>query len=205
MKIKSITLIASLALLPLSVHADGISSLQHFNENIKHFSGNFTQTVKNTKKTQKTSGSFAIARPEHFRWIYEKPYQQTIIGDGKTLWLYDVDLAQVTKRNQKNAMGNSPAAILSHKNALSAHYTIQNDGEENGIAYVVAEPKNKDSEYKHIRIGFRDNVPENMHLQDSFGNTTDISFSQVKINPNLSGSLFQFKPPKGVDVLDANQ
>ena len=94
MKIKSIALIASLALLPLSVHADGINSLQHFNENIKHFSGNFTQTVKNAKKTQKTSGSFAIARPEHFRWIYEKPYQQTIIGDGKTLWLYDVDLAQ---------------------------------------------------------------------------------------------------------------
>ena len=198
-------LCAFICALPLSAFADGLSALNKFNDEVKTLSGDFTQTVKNAKKTQHTSGSFAFSRPDRFRWIYEQPYQQEIIGDGKIVWLYDKDLAQVTKKSQNNAVGASPAAILSDKKALQQHYNLKNDGEENGISYISATPKNNNSEYKIIRIGLKNEMLMSMRLLDNFGNITDIVLQNVKLNPELSGGLFQFKTPPGVDVLDADK
>lgn len=189
------------ALATLPVQAGGIDALKKFNADTDGISGNFTQTVKAKKKTSSSSGSFQILRPGLFKWDYSKPYQQTIVGDGKHIWLYDVELKQVTQSNQDQTIGDSPAAILSNKAALDSSYTLAEDGSSNGIDYVLAKPKKASAGYQFIRIGFKGDSLATMELKDSFGNQTSISFSQLNTKPNLSRSTFQFTPPKGVDVL----
>lgn len=183
------------------VHASGMDALKNFNQTVNSLSGNFSQTVISKNKSKKTSGTFAISRPNLFKWDYNKPYLQTIVGDGKTVWLYDVDLAQVTKRPQDKALGDSPAAILASQSALESNYNLSDDGEENGISYVLAKPKKSDGGYEYIRLGFKGNDLTTMQLKDSFGNQTTLTFLQVKTNPKLASKTFVFTPPKGVDVL----
>lgn len=184
-----------------SAHAGAIDALKKFNEDADGISGSFTQTVKSKKKTQTTSGSFQILRPGLFKWQYTSPYKQTIVGDGKTIWLYDVDLAQVTKSAQNQTIGDSPAAILSNKSALDSSYTLKEDGSAGGIDYVRAMPKKNNAGYQYIRIGFKGDALAAMQLKDSFGNETSIRFGNLNMKPNLSRSVFTFTPPQGVDVL----
>ncbi|WP_373752951.1 outer membrane lipoprotein chaperone LolA [Neisseria sp. CCUG17229] len=181
--------------------AGAVDALKKFNSDSDGISGNFSQTVKSKKKTQTTHGTFQILRPGLFKWEYTKPYKQTIVGDGKTIWLYDVDLAQVTKSSQNQAIGDSPAAILSNKTALDSSYTLKEDGSANGIDYVLATPKKNNAGYQYIRIGFKGDTLAAMQLKDSFGNQTTINFSGLNTKPNLSRNAFKFTPPKGVDVL----
>ena len=168
--------------------AGAVDALKKFNNDADGISGSFTQTVQGKKKTQTAHGTFKILRPGLFKWEYTKPYKQTIVGDGQTIWLYDVDLAQVTKSAQDQTIGDSPAAILSNKNALDSSYSLKDDGSSNGIDYVLATPKKGD------------NLAA-MQLKDSFGNQTSISFGGLNTKPNLSRGAFKFTPPKGVDVL----
>lgn len=181
--------------------ASAIDALKKFNADTDGISGSFSQTVKSKKRTQTTQGSFQILRPGLFKWEYTRPYKQTIVGDGKTIWLYDVDLAQVTKSSQNQTIGDSPAAILSNKTALESSYNLKEDGSNNGIDYVLAQPKRNNAGYQYIRIGFKGDNLAAMQLKDSFGNETSISFSNLNTKPNLSRNGFKFTPPKGVDVL----
>ena len=203
---KQHTLLKTIAALGLSAsiglaQAGAIDSLKKFNSDTDGLSGNFSQTVKSKKKTQTTNGSFQILRPGLFKWEYTRPYKQTIVGDGKTIWLYDVDLAQVTKSSQDQTIGDSPAAILSNKTALESSYSLKEDGSSGGIDYVLASPKKNNAGYQYIRIGFKGDALAAMQLKDSFGNETSISFSNLNTKPNLSRNTFKFTPPKGVDVL----
>lgn len=193
----ALVLSASLGL----AHAAGIDALKKFNTDTDGISGTFSQTVKSKKRTQTSHGDFQILRPGLFKWDYNKPYKQTIVGDGKTIWLYDQDLAQVTKRAQNQTIGDSPAAILSNKEALDASYNLAEDGSEGGIDYVRATPKRNNAGYQYIRIGFEGDALAAMQLRDSFGNHTTIRFQNVNTKPNLSRGQFSFTPPKGVDVL----
>lgn len=182
-------------------HGAGMDALKNFNQSVHNLSGNFTQTVMSKNKNKTTSGTFSILRPNLFKWNYNKPYQQIIVGDGKTVWLYDVDLAQITKRPQEKALGDSPAAILASQDALEHNYNLSEDGVDKGINYVRAIPKNKEGGYEYIRLGFKDNNLATMQLKDSFGNQTTLMFNQIKSNSKLSNKTFIFTPPKGVDVL----
>ena len=181
--------------------AGAIDALKKFNADTDGLSGSFSQTVKSKKKSQTTHGSFQILRPGLFKWEYSRPYKQTIVGDGKTIWLYDVDLAQVTKSSQDQTIGDSPAAILSNKTALDSSYTLKEDGSAGGIDYVLASPKRNNAGYQYIRIGFKGDALAAMQLKDSFGNETAISFNNINTKPGLARSTFTFTPPKGVDVL----
>lgn len=191
----------SLALCAGQAFAGGIDALKKFNADTDGISGSFTQTVKSKKKTQQSSGSFQILRPGLFKWDYAAPYKQTIVGDGKHIWLYDVDLKQVSKSNQSKAIGDSPAAILSDKTALDTSYTLKDDGSKDGIDYVLATPKRNNAGYQFIRIGFKGDTLAAMELKDGFGNQTTIRFGSINTQPKLSRGNFQFTPPKGVDVL----
>lgn len=203
---KKHTLLKTVAALGLSAsigfaQAGAIDALKKFNSDADGISGSFSQTVKSKKKTQTANGSFQILRPGLFKWEYTRPYKQTIVGDGKTIWLYDVDLAQVTKSSQNQAIGDSPAAILSNKTALDSSYSLKEDGSTGGVDYVLAKPKKNNAGYQYIRIGFKGDALAAMQLKDSFGNETTISFSNLNMKPNLTRGNFQFTPPKGVDVL----
>ena len=184
-----------------AAQAGGIDALKKFNDDTDGLSGSFSQTVKNKKKTQTSGGTFQIMRPGLFRWEYSKPYKQTIVGDGQYIWLYDVDLKQVTKSDQSQAIGDSPASILSDKNALDSSYSLKEDGSGDGIDYVLATPKKNNAGYQFIRIGFKGDTLAAMELKDGFGNQTSIKFNNVNTHPNLSRGNFKFVPPKGVDVL----
>lgn len=199
---KKLLATAVLVIACTAAQAGGIDALKHFNDDADGISGTFTQTVRSKNKTQSSSGSFKILRPGLFRWEYSKPYRQTIVGDGKTIWLYDTELKQVTKTDQNQAIGDSPAAILSNKTALDDSYSLKEDGSKNGIDYVLATPKKNNAGYRFIRIGFKGSELAVMELKDSFGNQTAISFGSLNTKPNHSPSAFTFTPPKGVDVLE---
>jgi len=197
--------LAVLALLVLVPAADatGLAQLRAFLDGTRTSKGAFKQTVMNSQRrtTQSTSGTFAFARPGKFRWTYDKPFDQLIVGDGTSVWVYDKDLNQVIVRKLDAALGSTPAALLAGDNALDRSFDLVEGEAANGLEYVDATPKSADSQFKRIRLGFRDNLPQAMTLTDAFGQTTELVFSGVERNPSLAADLFRFTPPAGADVL----
>ncbi|MDO4433750.1 MAG: outer membrane lipoprotein chaperone LolA [Alysiella sp.] len=184
-----------------SVHASGIDALKRFNADTDGISGTFTQTVQAKNKKRVSSGSFEILRPGLFKWEYVQPDKQIIVADGKYIWFYDVELKQVTQSEQDQAIGGSPAAILSNKQALESSYALQEEGNKEGLDYVLATPKKTNAGYQFVRIGFKEGNLASMELKDSFGNQTRIHFANINTRPNLTRNGFQFTPPKNVGVL----
>ena len=192
-----------LALYAATAAASGLDQLHAFLEGTKSAQGAFRQVVVNRdgRATQTTSGTFAFARPGKFRWTYDKPFDQLIVADGEKVWVYDRDLNQVIVRKLDAALGATPAALLAGDNALENNFALVAAGAENGVEYVDATPKAPDSQFKRIRLGFTDNLPRRMVLSDAFGQTTELTFSDVKRNPALAPETFRFTPPKGADVV----
>lgn len=199
------SLLAALAVLTLALpaHADAIQRLHDFAQETKTLSGSFSQTVfdKSGRKTQETTGELYFSRPGKFRWVYRKPYEQIIVGDGKKIWIYDADLEQVTVKKLDQSIGESPAALLAGNNDLDTHFNLKDGGSQNGLEWLEATPKHSEGTFERVRLGFRQSNLVAMELQDNFGQKTVLNFSKMKNNPSLSGSLFRFKPPKGADIL----
>ena len=197
--------LAALAFFVLAPAADatGLAQLRAFLDGTRASKGAFKQTVMNSQRrtTQSTSGTFAFARPGKFRWTYDKPFDQLIVGDGASVWVYDKDLNQVIVRKLDAALGSTPAALLAGDNALDRSFDLVEGEAANGLDYVDATPKSAESQFKRIRLGFRDNLPQAMTLTDAFGQTTELVFSGVERNPALAADLFRFTPPAGADVL----
>lgn len=184
-------------------HADGMDSVKAFYEKTQAVRATFHQVVtdKQGRKVQEVQGTMQLKRPNKFRWDYNKPYEQQIISDGKQVWLYDTELAQVTVRDIGKALGSSPAALLAGGKAIEETFTLTNASNRDGLNWVSAQPKDKESGFEKILLGFKDNQIQEMALLDSFGHQTKIVFSKVEVNPLLDEKSFLFKPPKGVDVV----
>ncbi len=186
-----------------AVQASGLEQLHGFLQGTHAGKADFAQTVtaKSGKKPQQASGSMVFARPGKFRWTYDKPYSQLIVGDGVKLWIYDKDLNQVTVKKLGQALGGSPAALLAGDNALEKNFDLKEAGVANGLEWVEATPKAADSSFSHMRIGFKDTLPRLMELSDNFGQTTLLVFDHFQRNPSLDAGAFRFVPPKGADVV----
>lgn len=197
-----LSLLAALAGAPTAA-ASGLDQLHAFLEGTRTAKGAFKQTVVNAQRrtTQTTSGTFAFARPGKFRWTYDKPFDQLIVGDGASVWVYDKDLNQVVVRKLDAALGSTPAALLAGDNALEKNFDLVAAGASEGLEFVDATPKSPETQFKRIRIGFRDNLPQSMILTDAFGQTTQLAFSDVQRNPSLPPDQFRFTPPAGADVV----
>ena len=165
--------------------------------------GRFEQVVldKNQKRLQQASGTMEFARPGRFRWEYAKPYEQTIVGDGSRVWIYDKDLNQVTVRKLDRALGASPAALLAGSNEIEKSYALKAAGSEGGLDWLEAVPRTQDTAFERIRLGLGKAGLEAMELKDQFGQTTMIRFSDVQRNVKLAPESFRFTPPKGADVI----
>src|ERR1700722_930189 len=98
-------------------------------------------TAKNGKAPAQSSGNFAFSRPGKFRWVYIKPYEQVIVGDGEKLCFFDKDLNQVTVKKLGGALGTTPAAILAGSNDFAANFTLEEAGEHDGLEWLSAKPK----------------------------------------------------------------
>jgi chaperone LolA len=191
-------------ILPLTAHAGGIDKLKEFIAATHSAQANFTQVVldRNGKRIQSASGTMQFQRPGKFRWAYQKPYEQLIVGDGVKFWLYDVDLNQVTVKKLDAALGSSPAALLSGNNEIERAFTLKESGNLDGLDWLQAKPKTQDSNFEKILMAFNAQADlVIMELNDAFGQKTVLRFSEMRRNPKLSEQQFKFTPPKGTDVL----
>jgi outer membrane lipoprotein carrier protein len=186
-----------------SAHAAGaIEQLRSFLAETHSARGDFTQRVTAGKKTTTSSGTFEFDRPGRFRWTYTRPYQQTIVSDGQKVYIYDRDLNQVTVKNLTAAVPASPASILFGTGNFERDFEVRDDGERDGMAWVIAMPRTRESQFEAIRIGMKDAVPAAMQIADSFGQSTDLAFRRFERNPKLDAAAFRFVPPPGADVLE---
>ena len=184
-------------------NAAGIENLKAFLQETNSGKARFAQIIvdKNLKELQRVTGTMQFQRPGKFRWEYHKPYEQTIVGDGSRLWIYDKDLNQVTVRKLDAALGASPAAILAGSNDIEKTYVLTAEGAKDGLDWLRAEPRSRDNAFERIRLGFSTTGLEAMELKDQFGQTTVSKFADIERNPKLAPDAFRFAPPKGADVI----
>lgn len=187
----------------LPARASGRDQLKAFVDGAKSGKATFRQVIlaKGQRPGREASGTFTFLRPGKFRWAYQSPYEQLIVGDGAKLWVYDRDLNQVLVRKLDAALGQSPAALLAGDNVLERDFELADDGKDGGLEFVAARPKSPDAGFARLRIGFKDNLPQTMELTDLFGSVTVLSFTAFERNPVLDRAQFAFVPPKGADVV----
>lgn len=194
---------AAIAIFPLLAQAGAVDQLHQFLNTTRTLKAEFSQVVigKGGRKPAQSSGLVAIARPGKLRWDILKPYPQLVVGDGEKIWIYDAELKQVTVRQAGQAIGGSPAALLSGSNELEKNFTLKEAGDAEGLSWVEATPKAADNGFEKVRLGFVGGDLKAMELQDNFGQTTHIRFSKLERNPALPAATFKFVPPAGVDVV----
>lgn len=181
------------------------SSLERFQSYLRTTQAaraDFQQTVfdKTGKLVQESRGSFSFLRPGRFRWTYVKP-PQLIVGDGERVWIHDADLNQVTVRRVARVLGATPAALLAGASDIDKAFELVESGEKDGLQWLEAKPREKESGFERIRLGMSASGVEAMELMDHFGQTTVLRFSNMVRNPQFDAGTFRFTPPKGVDVL----
>ncbi len=150
---------------------------------------------------QQASGEFAIARPGKFRWSVDKPYQQLLVGDGERVWIYDPDLNQVVKRRNDQALGSTPAALLAGRDDVERAFNWRDLPAADGLDWLGATPKDKESAFSDIRLGFDATGLAALEILDNFGQHTRIQLTGLERNPKLPPDLFRFTPPQGADVV----
>lgn len=202
--------VCSLALCSSLAMATGLDSLEQFVKSAKTGHAEFTQVVTAPAKegqaarSKTSSGSFDFSRPNRFKFVYRKPFEQTIVADGQTLWLYDVDLNQVTSRKQSTVLASSPAALIASApdiKALQADFNLSAAPDKDGLEWVLASPKAKEGMLQAVRVGFRGPDLAVLEIVDSFGQRSVMSFTGLRINTPVEPSVFQFKPPAGADLI----
>jgi outer membrane lipoprotein carrier protein len=159
-------------------------------------------------RTKVSSGTFEFQRPGKFRFVYRKPFEQTIVADGQTLWMHDVDLNQVTARKQSQVLGSTPAAIVASATdvrSLEQDFSLQSLPDAEGLQWVQAVPRARDGQLQTVKLGLRVGArgPELavLDIQDSIGQRSVLTFTAFEVNPVLASDVFQFKPPAGSDVV----
>lgn len=202
--------------LALCVRADGLQSLERFAREVTSGQAAFTQVVTTPAREGKavrskvSSGQFSFARPGRFRFEYIKPFAQSLVADGQTLWVYDPDLQQVSARKQADVLGQTPAALIASADlaALKRAFTLESVSGPDGLQWVQATPTQSDAQVKRVRVGFRRGadgasapVLEVLEIDDGFGQRSVMRFEGFVTNPKLSAHHFVFTPPTGVDVL----
>lgn len=194
----------------LAVQASGLDSLESFVKSARSGRAEFTQVVTaparegQAARSKTSSGTFEFVRPNRFRFDYRKPFAQTIVADGQTLWLYDADLKQVTSRKQAQALGATPAALIAAAPDLASlrkDFELEPAAQKDGLQWVQATPRAKDGQLHSVRVGFRGNELAALEILDSFGQRSVMTFSKMELNGPVAPQTFHFKPPPGADVV----
>ncbi len=193
-----VTLLAA----PVS-QAAATQDLQRFFNQVLRYSAHFQQVVLDEamQPIQESSGNLWIERPGKFRWEYTTPFAQKIVGDGKQVWVYDVDLKQVAVRRMEGALGTTPAILLAGRGSLESGFTLKDLGRQGAIDWVEMKPKRNDGGFEMIRIGFEKGKIRILEMIDGFGQTTRVTLSAAQENTVITPEKFVFKPPAGVDVI----
>ncbi len=192
-----------LAVVAGAAHADSVATLRSFIRDVKSGSASFTQTVTSADgaKKKSQSGRFDFARPNRFRFAYDKPFEQVIVGDGQKVWIYDVDLNQVSSRKIEGALGATPAALLAGS-SLDKEFDLAAMPDQGGLAWVRATPKLADGPFRSLGVGFRGTTLAAVEIVDAFGQRSLLAFTDFVADPALPESTFRFTVPPGADVIE---
>ncbi|MEX0729956.1 MAG: outer membrane lipoprotein chaperone LolA [Aquisalimonadaceae bacterium] len=188
-----------MVLLAVPAFADGIDELERYYTEVGSLSGRFVQETRDEdgRLIEKSEGTLAIQRPNRFNWHYESPFEQDIVADGRNLWVYDVDLEQVTVRPLQEVLGTGPALMLSGRlDDLQSQFEI---AAEDG--WITLTPKDAGWEVTSVRLRMADGVPVTVIVRDGMGQENTLSLSSLERNPDLDPKNFSFRPPDGVDVI----
>jgi outer membrane lipoprotein carrier protein len=186
-----------------TAQAAAVDRFKSFVRGTQSARGEFEQTVhdRGGRLTQESKGSFVFQRPGLFRWVYAKPVDQVIVGDGERVWIHDRDLNQVTVRKLSRALGSTPAALLAGSADVEKAFEMTDAGTRDGMEWLEAKPREAEAGFARVRMGFDANGLRAMELFDHFGQTTHLRFLNLVRNPKVDPSEFRFQPPKGADVL----
>ena len=196
-------LVMGAGLSPACAVADGYERLDRFFEKVTTFKASFIQVVldENLLALEETSGLLWIARPGRFRWDYESVHRQSIVADGEVLWLYDVELEQVTRRAQESAIGQTPAVLLSGGQQYRKDYNVTILGRQGAVNWISLVPKFSDGSFAEIQLGFEGETLRLIQLLDELNQITRVTLANVVENEPIPDSVFRFIPPTGVDVI----
>tara|TARA_Y100000815_G_scaffold13772_1_gene12100 strand:- start:517 stop:1161 length:645 start_codon:yes stop_codon:yes gene_type:complete len=196
-------LVMGAGLSPACAGADGYEQLDRFFEKVTTFKASFIQVVldENLLALEETSGLLWIARPGRFRWDYESVHRQSIVADGEVLWLYDVELEQVTRRAQESAIGQTPAVLLSGGQQYRKDYNVTILGRQGAVNWISLVPKFSDGSFAEIQLGFEGETLRLIQLLDELNQITRVTLANVVENEPIPDSVFRFIPPTGVDVI----
>jgi len=188
---------------PLASAADPVETLRSFVRDVKSGHAEFSQTVTSPDgaKKKSSSGSFDFARPNRFRFAYAKPFEQTIVGDGEKVWIYDADLNQVSSRKLGQALGATPAALLAG-GGLERDFDLSPLPAKDGLDWAEAKPKAKDGAFQSVRVGFQGSTLAALEIVDSFGQRSLLRFSAFAANVAIPAEMFRFTVPAGADVIE---
>jgi outer membrane lipoprotein carrier protein len=202
----------ALSALAVFAHAGAMESLENFIRNAKSGHADFTQVITSPSRdgqaprTKSSTGTFEFQRPNRFRFDYRKPFEQTIVADGQTLWLHDKDLNQVSQRKQAKVLGSTPAALIASSadlESLKRDFDFQPLPDRDGLQWVQATPKQKEGQLTNMKVGFRGDQLAALDIQDNFGQRSVLTFTNMQINGPVNAAAFNFKPPNGADVVQA--
>ena len=191
-----------------TVQAGPIDHLNRFFNEVKTFQAEFEQVVldEDLVTIEESSGRMWIARPDRFRWNYAPPLEQQIIGDGKRVWIYDVDLEQITVRDMAATVAGAPAMLLAGTGALESTYRVRSLDQQGDLEWLQLIPREpREANFEDIRLAFESGLLRILELVDGLGQTTRITLRRAEENPKIGKSTFQFTPPAGVDVIDESQ
>ena len=195
--------VACLTLFATSAHADAVASLRAFARDVNSARSTFTQTVTapDGVKKKTSNGVFEFSRPNKFRFDYQKPYPQLIVGDGSKVFLHDPDLQQVTVRAMDAALGSTPAALLAGQ-SLEKDFELKAEPSAQGLEWLLATPRVKEgAAFQSMRVGFKGSVLAAVEIQDGFGQRTLMQFDQMVTNLTFGAEHFKFVPAAGTSVL----
>ena len=198
--------------LSLSAQADindnASGQLQQLLDRFDSLSASFDQVSASdqSRRMEQSRGTLLLAKPNRFNWIAEEPFPQQLVSDGETLWIYDPDLEQATRRSVEASASGVPALILNGQiDELKAQYKIrllQNQG-ANQLFELL--PLAEGEVFTRIRLLFTDDVITELQMEDSLGQRTSILFADQQLNPAIKADAFNFVPPEGTDVIIEDQ
>jgi len=179
------------------------NSLQSLLAPLASLSADFRQVISDGEgyEIQALTGTMDVARPGKVYWKSAPPYEQLVVSDATTLWLYDADLEQVTVRPFDHDIARTPAVLfIGDVQELDDKFRVSSLDTDGGTTYTLV-PVDEGALYQRLTLTFKGATPTAMTLWDTLGQQTRIDFSNVKLNQPVADSRFTFAIPDGVDVL----
>ncbi|ROQ20451.1 outer membrane lipoprotein carrier protein [Marinimicrobium koreense] len=195
---------STLLLLSTPLHADSTAELRSRLDAMTSLQGEFTQVLidMDGEVLEESSGDFAMARPGKFDWHTREPFEQRLVSDHESIWLYDPDLMQVTVREFDEELQDTPALILSDElTALNEQFEITDTVTDEGWDAFRLEPKDDDSLFAALVLTFDGNLLREIRMDDNLDQITRFTLSDLKRNESIDDGRFTFEVPDGVDVL----